>query len=37
MGDTLILAPPFNATESELSELVDKFTGALAAGLRKQN
>jgi len=37
MGDTLILAPPFNATESELGELVDKFTGALAVGLRKQN
>ena len=29
-GDTIILAPPFNASESELAELIEKFTGAVA-------
>jgi adenosylmethionine-8-amino-7-oxononanoate aminotransferase len=35
-GDTIIVAPPFNASEAELSELIEKLTGAvertLAAG-----
>ncbi len=29
-GDTVIIAPPYNACESELAELVEKFTGAVA-------
>jgi adenosylmethionine-8-amino-7-oxononanoate aminotransferase len=29
-GDTIILAPPFNASESELAELIEKFTGTVA-------
>ena len=29
-GDTIIIAPPYNASESELAELVEKFTGAVA-------
>ncbi|MBV8805905.1 MAG: aspartate aminotransferase family protein, partial [Sinobacteraceae bacterium] len=28
-GDTLIVAPPFNATDAELSELVDKLTKSI--------
>jgi adenosylmethionine-8-amino-7-oxononanoate aminotransferase len=35
-GDTIIVAPPYNASEGELSELIEKLTGAvgrtLAAG-----
>lgn len=30
LGDAIIIAPPFNATDAELSELVDKFTRAVA-------
>jgi adenosylmethionine-8-amino-7-oxononanoate aminotransferase len=30
LGDTLIVAPPYNASEDELSELVDKLTRAVA-------
>jgi adenosylmethionine-8-amino-7-oxononanoate aminotransferase len=33
-GDTLIVAPPYNASESELAELVDKLAGAVARALR---
>jgi adenosylmethionine-8-amino-7-oxononanoate aminotransferase len=29
-GDTVIIAPPFNASEAELAELIDKFTRAVA-------
>ena len=36
MGDTIIVAPPYNAREAELSELIEKLAGAvertLAAG-----
>ena len=32
-GDTIIVAPPFNASEAELSELIDKFTGAIGRTL----
>lgn len=28
-GDTLIVAPPFNASEAELAELIGKLTGAI--------
>ena len=30
LGDTIIIAPPYNASDGELSELVDKLTGAIA-------
>ena len=30
LGDTVIIAPPYNATDAELSELVDKLTRAVA-------
>jgi adenosylmethionine-8-amino-7-oxononanoate aminotransferase len=30
LGDTIIIAPPYNATEAELAELVEKFTRAVA-------
>jgi len=30
-GDTVIIAPPYNATDAELLELVEKFTKAVAA------
>jgi adenosylmethionine-8-amino-7-oxononanoate aminotransferase len=30
LGDTLIVAPPYNASDAELSELVDRFTRAVA-------
>ncbi len=33
LGDTIIIAPPYNATEAELAELVDKFTRAVARTL----
>jgi adenosylmethionine-8-amino-7-oxononanoate aminotransferase len=29
MGDTIIVAPPYNAREAELSELIGKLTGAV--------
>jgi adenosylmethionine-8-amino-7-oxononanoate aminotransferase len=36
MGDTIIVAPPYNASEAELSELIEKLAAAvertLAAG-----
>jgi adenosylmethionine-8-amino-7-oxononanoate aminotransferase len=32
-GDTIIIAPPYNATDDELAELVEKFTAAVAAAL----
>jgi adenosylmethionine-8-amino-7-oxononanoate aminotransferase len=32
-GDTIIVAPPYNATEAELSELTDKLTRAVARAL----
>jgi adenosylmethionine-8-amino-7-oxononanoate aminotransferase len=33
LGDTLIIAPPFNATDGELSELVEKLVRALSGVL----
>jgi adenosylmethionine-8-amino-7-oxononanoate aminotransferase len=32
-GDTIIIAPPYNASEDELAELIDKFTRAVGQGL----
>jgi adenosylmethionine-8-amino-7-oxononanoate aminotransferase len=32
-GDTIIVAPPYNASESELAELIEKFTAAVARAL----
>jgi len=32
-GDTVIVAPPFNASEAELAELVEKLTGAIGRTL----
>jgi adenosylmethionine-8-amino-7-oxononanoate aminotransferase len=32
-GDTIIIAPPYNASEAELVELIEKFTGAVARAL----
>jgi adenosylmethionine-8-amino-7-oxononanoate aminotransferase len=32
-GDTIIIAPPYNASEAELSELVEKFSGAIGRAL----
>jgi adenosylmethionine-8-amino-7-oxononanoate aminotransferase len=32
-GDTIIVAPPFNASEAELSELIEKLTGAVGRTL----
>jgi len=32
-GDTIIIAPPYNAGESELAELTDRFTRAVARAL----
>jgi adenosylmethionine-8-amino-7-oxononanoate aminotransferase len=32
-GDTIIIAPPFNASEAELAELIEKFAGAVARTL----
>jgi adenosylmethionine-8-amino-7-oxononanoate aminotransferase len=34
MGDTIIVAPPFNATDSELAELVDKLAKSVGQVLR---
>ena len=33
LGDTIIVAPPFNASEAELAELVEKLTGAIGSTL----
>ena len=33
-GDTIIVAPPFNATEAELAELVDKLATSVTQVLR---
>ena len=33
LGDTIIIAPPYNATDAELSELVDKLTSAVDRAL----
>ena len=33
LGDAIIIAPPFNATDAELSELVDKLTRAVASSV----
>ena len=33
LGDTIIVAPPYNATEAELSELIEKMAGAVARTL----
>ncbi|MDP9065809.1 MAG: aminotransferase class III-fold pyridoxal phosphate-dependent enzyme [Pseudomonadota bacterium] len=33
-GDTVIIAPPYNATDDELGQIVEKFTGAVAAAVR---
>ena len=32
-GDTVIVAPPYNATDGELAELIEKLTGAVARTL----
>jgi adenosylmethionine-8-amino-7-oxononanoate aminotransferase len=32
-GDTIIIAPPYNASEAELAELIEKFTRAVARKL----
>ena len=32
-GDTVIIAPPYNASEAELSELLDKLTRAIERGV----
>jgi adenosylmethionine-8-amino-7-oxononanoate aminotransferase len=29
-GDSIIIAPPFNASEAELGELIEKLTRAVA-------
>lgn len=34
IGDTVVIAPPFNASDTELIELVDKFSTAVAGALR---
>jgi adenosylmethionine-8-amino-7-oxononanoate aminotransferase len=34
LGDTIIIAPPYNASDGELSELVDKLSRAVEASLR---
>jgi len=32
-GDTIIVAPPYNASEAELAELIEKLTGAIGHAL----
>ena len=32
-GDTIIIAPPYNASEGELAELIEKFAGAVGGTL----
>ncbi|GAC1300556.1 MAG: aspartate aminotransferase family protein [Steroidobacteraceae bacterium] len=34
-GDTLIIAPPYNASDAELEEIVAKFAGAVGAALSR--
>jgi adenosylmethionine-8-amino-7-oxononanoate aminotransferase len=34
MGDTIIIAPPFNATDAELAELVDKLVTSVGQVLQ---
>jgi adenosylmethionine-8-amino-7-oxononanoate aminotransferase len=36
LGDTIIIAPPYNATEAELEELVAKFTLAVEGALKRR-
>ncbi len=36
LGDTVIIAPPYNATDAELEELVAKFTRAVEGALKPQ-
>jgi adenosylmethionine-8-amino-7-oxononanoate aminotransferase len=33
MGDTIIVAPPYNASDAELAELIEKLTGAIGSTL----
>ncbi len=33
LGDTILIAPPYNASDAELAELVDKLTGAIEGTL----
>lgn len=33
LGDTVILAPPYNATDDELAEIIDKFARAIESAL----
>ncbi len=33
LGDTVVIAPPYNASDAELAELVDKFTRAVGVAL----
>ena len=35
-GDTLIIAPPYNASDAELEEIVAKFAGAVGAALSRR-
>ena len=35
LGDTIIIAPPFNATDAELVGALDKLTRAVASTLRQ--
>jgi adenosylmethionine-8-amino-7-oxononanoate aminotransferase len=34
VGDTIVIAPPYNATDAELAELVAKFTLAVDSALK---
>ena len=34
LGDAVIIAPPYNATDAELAELIDKLARAVARSLR---
>jgi adenosylmethionine-8-amino-7-oxononanoate aminotransferase len=34
-GDTIIVAPPYNASDAELAELIDKFAGAVGRALAR--
>jgi adenosylmethionine-8-amino-7-oxononanoate aminotransferase len=36
LGDTIVIAPPYNATEAELEELVAKFTLAVEGALKRR-
>jgi adenosylmethionine-8-amino-7-oxononanoate aminotransferase len=37
LGDTVIIAPPYNVTDGQLSELVDKFARAVETTLMRCN